>query len=41
MQRLEVSCAARYIYIYIYMWLGAKGLTSTVSEMSWQNFVQC
>ena len=27
MQRLEVSCAVRRIYIYIYTSLGAKGLT--------------
>ena len=26
MQRLEVSCAVRHIYIYIYMSLGTKGL---------------
>ena len=33
MQRLEVSCAVRHIYIY--MLLGAEGLTAALDERDW------
>jgi len=36
MQRLEVSCAVRHIYIY--MSLGVKGLKKRCGRMDWISF---
>ena len=41
MQRLEVSCAVRHIYIYIFMSLGAKGLNELTSCVEENHIYMC